>query len=347
MDRVDELVRELLAFRENITIDASGVGSDIINQALSRDHRVSYYVENISGSIQGGWSPKAVFRVTYHNKEVPPADIHIASGEDEVVMLMCRCIGDYKRRFAIFVPPSLSCQRAVDRFQEAHGAFYPNYMSSNVTMFSNSSRYVAMDFTIKYRIGKVMLGMMENEVDREVDRLAAQLFLPGMPEEAKAYLAHNYLAYSITYTNNESAGNLERSYLQSAYGALIRHKCVCQGYAEAFKRLMDVAGVRCDVVVGTTDSAGHDNHAWNIIRLHGDRCCYHVDPTWDSPGGGVVNFNYFGLSDSALASSRNWNRSYNVRCNPAPDAIAIARNYLRMKQAALVARGVPRAVIGL
>ena len=67
---------------------------------------------------------------------------------------------------------------------------------------------------------------MELEVNAEVQRISRMLITPGMPTEAKVYLAHNYLATTVEYLKNHD-NRLEMSYTQSAYGALIRKKCVC------------------------------------------------------------------------------------------------------------------------
>jgi transglutaminase/protease-like cytokinesis protein 3 len=185
---------------------------------------------------------------------------------------------------------------------------------------------------------------MENETDREVERIAKLLFLPGMDDATKAFLAHNYLADSIDYTLIENATDLETSYMQSAYGALIKKKCVCQGYAEAFKRIMDFEGIPCDIVCGKTkDSTTY--HAWNILKLNNERDNYHIDVTWDSSDE-RVSYKYFGLKDSDFIGQRTWSREYNATCNSSKNLLALARWGVMRFKTKLLANGVSPRILG-
>ena len=51
-----------------------------------------------------------------------------------------------------------------------------------------------------------------------------------------------------------------------AYGALMKGKSVCQGYAYAFKLLCDQAQIPCWIVTGYY---GDEPHAWNYVWLDG------------------------------------------------------------------------------
>lgn len=107
---------------------------------------------------------------------------------------------------------------------------------------------------------------------------------------------HDYLVNNIEY---DSTYQEIGSY--SIYGALIGKKCVCEGYAKAFKYLLNSAGLKCEMMQGTaTNSSGQtESHAWNCVELNGT--WYEVDVTWDDPiiignGGWVSNstkYKYF------------------------------------------------------
>jgi len=99
-------------------------------------------------------------------------------------------------------------------------------------------------------------------------------------------LAHDYLIESIEYDQTTSQENI-----YDLYGALINKKSVCEGYAKAFKYLMDSLNIPCTIVVGmATNSEGNtENHAWNYVQLNGN--WYAIDCTWDDPilvGGGFL-----------------------------------------------------------
>lgn len=349
MDRVDELLAGLRAFKTKITIDGTGVRQNIFDEAFSRDRRMIYYVNSYSMhpiyDFFGG--VKVEFEVGYGNTDVPVSDIYCISSAFEVSGLLSRYIGDYKRRLILIAPSGVNVPDAYNAFVEKNGPFYPNFTEASMSYASLSAQPVTVyDIAVKYRIGKVKLAMMEQDMDREVERLAALLFTPDMPEETRVYLAHNYLCHTVRYVDKERASNLERSYLQSAYGALIKHGCVCQGYAEAFKRLMDAAGVACDVVSGSTERERDADHAWNIVKLHGGRDNYHVDVTWDASDPYSISYSYFGLSDSALSSSRGWNRAYNAKCQSCVSLLQSAKKYVAMHRAELLRRGIPSQVLG-
>ena len=64
------------------------------------------------------------------------------------------------------------------------------------------------------------------------------------------------------------------------YGFLTGKKGICLGYATTFQLLMEMSGIECTIVHGTSHG-GTAEHAWNMVRLDGELYC--VDVTWDDP----------------------------------------------------------------
>ena len=100
-------------------------------------------------------------------------------------------------------------------------------------------------------------------------------------------MVHDYLVDSINYESSLSKQNI-----YNIYGALVNRECVCEGYARAFKYLLDELDIPCVMIIGTaTNSQGEtENHAWNYVQLKGK--WYAVDTTWDDPvvvGGGTAS----------------------------------------------------------
>ena len=99
-------------------------------------------------------------------------------------------------------------------------------------------------------------------------------------------MVHDYLVDNIEYETTISKANI-----YNVYGALINGEAVCEGYARAFKYLMDELEIPCTLVIGKgTNSQGQtENHAWNYVMLNGN--WYAVDCTWDDPVtyGGVAS----------------------------------------------------------
>ena len=178
----------------------------------------------------------------------------------------------------------------------------------------------------------------------EVKRLGRTLFCAGMPDETKAFIAHNYLASTVAYRFDENVGPLEKSYMQSAYGALINHKCVCQGYAEAYKRILDSQGIPCEVICGKIRKSA-EYHAWNAVSFD-NKNYYHIDVTWDSQKTGSARYKYYGLSDAALSAERIWNRGSEIICNGKENILQAARLQIAREGDKFAAEGADKKYFG-
>ena len=100
-------------------------------------------------------------------------------------------------------------------------------------------------------------------------------------------MVHDYLVENIEYDST-----LSKSNIYDVYGALVNHVSVCEGYARAFKYILDEIGIPCVLGIGTgTNSRGEtERHAWNYVEIEGN--WYAVDSTWDDPvvvGGGIAS----------------------------------------------------------
>ena len=104
---------------------------------------------------------------------------------------------------------------------------------------------------------------------------------PGMSNLQKAIVLHDYLVVNCEYDYDNYLAEINKtgkvpneSY--SAYGVLVKRTAVCEGYALAYKYLLNQVGIECCMV-----SSNAMNHAWNLIKLDGKY--YQVDVTWDDP----------------------------------------------------------------
>ena len=89
---------------------------------------------------------------------------------------------------------------------------------------------------------------------------------------------HDALADSLEYDSSLSKENI-----YNIYGALINQEVVCEGYAKAFKYILDSFNIECILVSGnaTNSSGDTESHMWNYVKLNG--AWYGVDVTWDDP----------------------------------------------------------------
>lgn len=86
------------------------------------------------------------------------------------------------------------------------------------------------------------------------------------------------------------------------YGFLVGRKGICRGYASTFQLLMELCGIECVTVRGTSH-AGESEHAWNLVKLEG--AWYAVDVTWDDPVAsfpvpGSMSHRYFNVTSEYL-----------------------------------------------
>ena len=88
---------------------------------------------------------------------------------------------------------------------------------------------------------------------------------------------------------------------------------ICEGYAQAYGFLLNLAGVQSQRVSGIVyDSNGQGcGHAWNMVK--GSQGWRHVDVTWDD-NGNKARYTYFMVTDDTMkdkaAGARNWAYTY-------------------------------------
>ena len=336
-----EIIQDISSFKTPIRI-AHYRATSLMNEVLNEHPELLFYIQSYSGS--GGllgFEPSVVYRIVYSNTEIPLKSVKKVDSQTEMETELHTSIGKYQLVLVLCIPNSINVNKVYNDFMVAYEGFYSNLleMSCETKSFSELHIQYAV-FRFKYRIGRVKLNMMENAVDQEVERLKGKLFLHEMSPETKAYIAHNYLAKNVEYWLKEEANPLEKSYMQSAYGALINHRCVCQGYAEAYKRLLDAAGVTCEVICGKIRGSA-EHHAWNVVSFDG-RNYYHVDVTWDSRGSGRVDWQYFCKSDQELNSTRIWTKKPGIICSSREDILSIARKQIMSKRLTYLSKGVDK-----
>ena len=139
-----------------------------------------------------------------------------------------------------------------------------------VTISGNGESYLDEAFTSTEEVEKAIA-----QVEEIKEKVLIEANMGSV--EDKVRLVHDYLIDTIDYDLN--AG----STVYDIYGALVNRRVVCEGYAKAFKYILDDLGIPCIIVCGTgTNSSGEtESHAWNYVQLDGN--WYAVDVTWDDP----------------------------------------------------------------
>ena len=101
----------------------------------------------------------------------------------------------------------------------------------------------------------------------------------SMSDFEKAITIHDWLTFNLDYDHTFTNYHVKE--------ALRDRTCVCQGYAEAFEMMAEMAGLEASFVGGTgINSKGElESHAWNQVKVDGT--WYNVDVTWDDPSNGA------------------------------------------------------------
>ena len=143
----------------------------------------------------------------------------------------------------------------------------------------------------------------------EVDLFIKNRIKPDMSPLAKQLSVHNFL-YSI-----HTAEEPYDKDCFSVIGALLRDRCVCEGFAKAYKLLCDRLGIASIVVVGEAlhENGRREPHSWNITRIKGVTA--HTDAAWDSRFGGAA-YDYFNLCDADIAADHCFDTELYPKCVP-------------------------------
>lgn len=114
---------------------------------------------------------------------------------------------------------------------------------------------------------------------KKADEIISEMYASGVREDSdfdKALWLHDYLANTIAY---DSKGRVEDTYAEAGRTldtALLDGVTVCEGYAGAYKYLLEKVGMECINVYSIT--AGHK---WSAVNV--DDQWYYADVTQDDP----------------------------------------------------------------
>lgn len=178
----------------------------------------------------------------------------------------------------------------IETTTSSNGTSYNVYVDSG--QYAN---YFADDFNSEAEV-KTALNEVQNIKNQIVQQATGN-------KQNDIKMVHDYLVETIEYDTSISRPNI-----YNIYGALVNKICVCEGYARAFKYILDNIGINCVLVIGTgTNTNGEtENHAWNYVELEG--IWYAVDTTWDDPvitGGGRLTdsdkYRYFLKGSSEMS----------------------------------------------
>jgi len=139
----------------------------------------------------------------------------------------------------------------------------------------------------------------EQAVSDKIQEILKELdFRRNTSEYEKIRKIYDYVYDTVEYDLIHKKN--EHYHLKStAYGALIYHRAVCQGYAVLMYRLLKESGIDVRIITGTAElpDGSTELHAWNIVRI--DDVYYNLDVTWDKQ---MQTEDYFLKSDENFSA---------------------------------------------
>ncbi len=169
------------------------------------------------------------------------------------------------------------------------------FVKKDYSAFHNGTYIVSISVTYDDTLDDTAFGQNTAEALSNVSE--------SMSDLEKVIILHDYLAVTCEYDYERLNNDTLPSTSYSAYGVLVNRMAVCEGYALAYKYLLNQVGIDCYMVTSASM-----NHAWNMVKLDGQY--YQVDVTWDDPvwdrTGGAAH-TYMLRSDAAFDGHSDWN----------------------------------------
>lgn len=148
------------------------------------------------------------------------------------------------------------------------------------------------------------------QINSVVSQVVAARSSDGEPlsDAKKLKWVHDWLIKNADYAYDETIYSETTRHLCNEYGALVDGEAVCQGYAHAFKAIVDElarqtgADIECEEATTRT-------HSWARVKLDGE--WYNVDVTWDECNSSpeYISEKYFLVSDDVVSDDAHQNHS--------------------------------------
>jgi hypothetical protein len=168
--------------------------------------------------------------------------------------------------------------------------------------YSGSRYWTDGKLELAYKYTKDEIIYMNIQQQNIIDRILAENITPDMTPLRKEIAFHDYLVRNSKYDKENALNNTIPEISHTAYGILVNGTGVCDGYAKAFKLLLNRVNINSIIVISDPM-----NHAWNLVELDGS--WYHTDVTWDDPTPdrpGATRYTYLNLSDTEMGENHIW-----------------------------------------
>ena len=149
--------------------------------------------------------------------------------------------------------------------------FLDGYMTASY--YPSTGKSASIFFRTEYHI---------DDIPEMIERFEAAA-LPVLEEAStlntdldKILFIHNYIVMNTKYNEDVIKYDDGPYRVYTAYGTIVEHDAVCQGYAYAFNYFVRRLGILSEYAVSDTLE-----HGWNIVKV--GNYWYHLDATWNDP----------------------------------------------------------------
>ncbi|MCD7730626.1 MAG: hypothetical protein LUI05_03915 [Oscillospiraceae bacterium] len=240
------------------------------------------------------------------------ASAHLDEGQREIYDMLVESIGNCEQKAPMLADASVYTTLLNLISIEQLG--YGHISGRKVGEYDMENQYFPVEFTYRYTPEEM------SNMNRSAEGVANEI-ISGITDDMTVYDKLKYFHdYLITHCESDE----EDEYANTIYGALVRGKALCEGYAKSFSYLCNKVGIENMIVTGSTDVA----HMWNMVKVDGN--WYHVDVTWDKPEGAlaeeypdIIMYQYFMVTDSVIENDHDiWTLGYTP-----PHAYSTKENY--------------------
>ena len=176
------------------------------------------------------------------------------------------------------------------------------YVDQTKVSYSYSSQYIEIEPT--YIFSKSQIAAYNNKINEKAKQILTEVMRTAGNDDVRREKAlFEYFVKHFTYdsASKYSKDPVRSCKVHSLLGVFLDGKAVCEGFAEAFKFLMNAMDMECIVVSGRADWKSSEGHAWNIVKLNGKY--YHTDVTWaiSRNEDGTIWYDYLNVSDKEIS----------------------------------------------
>ena len=121
------------------------------------------------------------------------------------------------------------------------------------------------------------LDIYDDEVATIIEDFIAKYINDNMSDFEKEIKIIQYLVETIDYDYENLLNDNVENTSYTIYGALVKHRAVCAGYASAFDVICRAVGLESKIITGS--AINNNSHAWNQVKI--DDEWYNVDVTFE------------------------------------------------------------------